>query len=110
MSCDSCSSSNIFSPKAPIETVTLTFDFSPALGLNEFIQSIVGTSYYVISGEDATNDLSFVGEPFINISGVSVQQQVTGGLINVGYRVMVLVMTTQGQELACAGTLTIEQA
>ena len=110
MSCDSCSPGNVFSPKAPIEIVTLTFDYSPAMGADEFIQSIVSTSYEVISGEDPTNDLTFVGVPLINVSGLSVQQQVTGGVLNVGYRVMVLVLTTQGQELACAGTLTIEQA
>lgn len=110
MSCNSCDNDTQFSNKDPIEKVNLTFNFQPALAIDEFIQSIISVGVEVIAGVDADPTALLDGVPLINVSGVSVQQPVIGGLIGVSYRIVVLCLTTAGQELACAGTLTIEQA
>jgi hypothetical protein len=106
MSCEN----STFSPKDPLELVNLTFNFAPALGASEFIQSIVSVTVEVLAGEDASPSAILSGSPLINISGLSVQQPVTAGIIDVSYRIIVLCLTTAGQELACAGTLTIQEA
>ena len=106
MSCENTT----FSNKDPLELVNLTFNFEPAMGANEFIQSITSVAVEVIAGEDPTPSAILTGTPLINIGGLSIQQPCTGGLVDVSYRIAVLCLTTAGQELICAGTLTIQEA
>lgn len=104
MSCEPCG----FSPKSPIEIVNLTFDFTPALGTDEFIVGIASVTSEVFEGVDPNPEAMVTATPLINISGQSIQQPTQGGLVGVSYRITALALTTAGQELACAGTLTIK--
>lgn len=99
-----------FSPKSPAETVTLTFNFSSVLEQNEFILNISGApSIEVVSGTDPNVSLTFVGPPVINVSGTSVQQEITGGLTGVNYRVSMPISTTANPSriLVCSGVLAV---
>lgn len=106
MSCENTT----FSNKDPLELVNLTFNFEPAMGTNEFIQSIMSVTVEVIAGVDPAPSAILTGTPLINVSGLSIQQPCTGGLVDVSYRIAALCLTTAGQELICAGTLTIQEA
>jgi hypothetical protein len=110
MSCDDSCNDTQFSNKDPSELINLTFNFVPALASDEFIQSITSVTVEVLSGEDPSPNSIVAGTPLINVSGTSVQQPCSGGLVDVGYRIAVLCLTTKGQELVCAGTLTIQKA
>ncbi|MFA5170437.1 MAG: hypothetical protein WC426_02645 [Sulfuriferula sp.] len=96
-----------FSPKAPEETVTLTFDFTAALDAGETINTPVST-VSIISGTDNNLNAILSGTP--QLVGTTVTQKVHAGVISTQYSVQVCITTSAGRVLCLAGNLTVNAA
>ena len=96
---------NNFTPKAPAEIETFTFDFTAALGSGETINSASVTSS-VVTGADPGIAAMISGAA--QISAGLVLQKIQGGVAGVRYELQCTIATSAGQTLILAGDLLIQ--
>lgn len=86
------------------ETVTETFDFTSRLAAGETISSasVSATTY---SGTDASPSLIVNGSA--SISGQTVTQSITGGVLGVTYDLVCTIATSLGQTLQLSAYLAV---
>jgi hypothetical protein len=100
---------NVLSPKSPLETVTLTFDFSTGLESGEILTSFISRSVSVIAGVDADPSLMWNGDQEVNVQNTMVQQSVQGGLDACYYQFTMLFNTSIGRKLVVSAVLPVLQ-
>lgn len=94
----------ILENKTSGETVIETFNFTSRLALSETI-STASTVAVVYSGTDASPSALISGAA--TISGQTVTQKVTGGVLGVTYRLTCTITTSLGQTVALTGLMVI---
>jgi hypothetical protein len=97
----------LFNAKAPQETVTLTFDLSADLAPNETLSSPV-SSVALVLGTDPTPQAFLSGAPIV--SGSTILQSVTGGVLQAQYNVRACANTSAGRVLCLAGVIPVADA
>lgn len=102
------SCTNTLTNKNPDAKVVITFDFSTALGSGETLSAIVTRNVSVIGGVDADPTLMWNGVAAVNISGLSVQQPVQGGLDGCYYQFEMVCDTTQARRLTVTCVLPVK--
>lgn len=86
------------------ETVTETFDFSSRMGVGETISS-AGVSASVFSGTDSSPSSILNGAAAI--SGQTITQSLTGGVLGVLYLLVATATTSLGQLLQLSAYLPV---
>lgn len=94
----------IFPPKNIASTISQTFNFSSALAISETIASAVVTAT-VFSGEDASP--ASIIDGIATVSGSTVLQNITAGVVGVVYVLSCAITTSTGQELLLNGYLAV---
>lgn len=98
-----------FSPKAPGESVVLTFDFTWDLVSGEKLTGIPNVVVTLASGVTDINMMSMVVEP-PQLNGNYVLQMCTAGVLNNEYSVEATCNTSANRVLTIGGILPIVKA
>ena len=97
----------LFSAKEPGETVTLTFDFTAALGTGELLAGIQSVAISTLVGTDPAPSAVIDGMAIIAQAGTAAQQMVQGGIAGCSYLIDMTVITSAGQVLILSATLPV---
>lgn len=97
-----------FDIKDTLESVPLTFDFSPGLATSETLLTISAVTISVVFGTDATPTTVLAGGNFIDSTSTKIVVPVTAGLDGVDYDIKVKATTsTATKTLSLAGILPV---
>lgn len=95
--------------KDPEEIITISFDFTTALGADT-LTGVPTVTVAVYSGTDAAPGTVLNGAATLDVTATKVLQSVKAGVANVDYRIKAKAVTAGGRTLAVARILPVRNA